>query len=67
MRSVTVDNGLEFAFHRHIADALAVPTCMADLYPACQRGKKEHFNGRLRKYLPKGTSFAELDQTELDQ
>ncbi|MGO3148314.1 MAG: transposase, partial [Leucobacter sp.] len=27
----------------------------------------EHFNGRIRKYLPKGTSFTDLDQQELDE
>ena len=67
VRSVTADNGSEFAFHYQLADALAVPTYFADPYSAWQRGTNEHFNGRIRKYLPKGTSFEDLDQNELDE
>lgn len=50
-----------------LADTLAVPTYFADPYSAWQRGTNEHFNGRIRKYLPKGTSFTDLDQQELDE
>jgi len=39
----------------------------ADPYAAYQRGTNEHFNGRLRRYLPKGTSFEDLTQDELDE
>ena len=66
-RSVTADNGSEFAFHYQLADTLAIPTYFADPYSAWQRGTNEHFNGRIRKYLPKGTSFQDLAQTELDE
>lgn len=66
-RSVTADNGSEFAFHYRLADTLAIPTYFADPYSAWQRGTNEHFNGRIRKYLPKGTSFTDLTQHELDE
>lgn len=66
-RSVTTDNGSEFAFHYQLADTLAIPTYFADPYSAWQRGTNEHFNGRIRKYLPKGTSFQDLEQAELDE
>lgn len=67
VRSITADNGSEFAFHYELADNLAIPTYFADPYSAWQRGSNEHFNGRLRRYLPKGTSFNDLTQTELDE
>lgn len=67
VRSVTADNGSEFAFHYELADALAVPTYFADPYSAYQRGSNEHFNGRLRRYLPKGTRFDTLTQTEVNE
>lgn len=54
--SVTADNGSEFALHYRLADTIGVPTYFADPYSAWQRGTNEHFNGRIRKYLPKGTS-----------
>lgn len=67
VRSVTADNGSEFAFHYELADTLAIPTYFADPYSAYQRGSNEHFNGRLRRYLPKGTSFEHLTQKELNE
>lgn len=65
VRSVTADNGTEFARHWRLADALAVPTYFADPYSAWQRGSNEHFNGRLRRYLPKGTDFSTISPAEL--
>ncbi len=67
VRSVTVDNSVEFALHYQLADAVAVPTYFADPYSAWQRGTNEHFNERIRKYLPKRTSFVDLSQEELDE
>lgn len=67
VRSITVDNGSEFAHHYKLADTIGVPTYFADPYSAYQRGSNEHFNGRLRRYLPKGTSFVDLTQAELDE
>lgn len=67
VRSVTADNGSEFAHHYQLADTIGVPTYFADPYSAYQRGSNEHFNGRLRRYLPKGTSFADVTQAELDE
>lgn len=67
VRSITADNGSEFAFHYKLADTIGVPTYFADPYSAYQRGSNEHFNGRLRRYVPKGTSFADLTQEDLDE
>ena len=50
-----------------LADTLGIPTYFADPYSAWQRGTNEHFNGRIRKYLPKGTSFENLTQVELNE
>ena len=65
--SVTADNGSEFTLHYRLADTIGVPTYFADPYSAWQRGTNEHFNGRIRKYLPKRTSFADLEQAELNE
>jgi len=67
VRSITADNGSEFAYHHRLADSTGIPTYFADPYSAYQRGSNEHFNGRLRKYLPKGTSLKDLTQAELDE
>ncbi len=65
VRSVTCDNGTEFALHYRLAERLCVPTYFADPYSAWQRGSNEHFNGRIRKYLPKRTRLDTIDDTEL--
>lgn len=64
--SVTTDNGAEFHRHYEVADQLGMATFFADPYSAYQRGTNEHFNGRIRRYLPKGTSFEDLTVDELD-
>lgn len=64
--SVTVDNGSEFAHHYRLADSLGVPTYFCDPYSAWQRGTNEHFNGRLRRYFPKGTNFDDVTDSELE-
>ncbi|MGK0740835.1 IS30 family transposase [Leucobacter sp. Z1108] len=67
VRSVTADNGSEFAHHYKLADTIGVPTYFCDPYSAYQRGSNEHFNRRIRRYLPKGESFTDLTQRELDE
>lgn len=64
-RTVTVDNGLEFAKHQELNE-LGIKTFFADPYSSWQRGTNENTNGLLRRYLPKKTSFNNLDQKELN-
>jgi IS30 family transposase len=64
---VTSDNGSEFAFHPKLADIMGVPTYFCDPYSSFQRGTNEHFNGHIRRYLPKGTSFHAVTQKEINE
>jgi IS30 family transposase len=66
-RSLTVDNGMEFASHRALARALHAPVYFAA--PGCpwQRGTNEHHNGLLRWWLPKGTDIATVSDARLQQ
>lgn len=66
LKSVTLDNGTEFALHERIAQTLPVQVYFADPYAAYQRGTNENTNGLIRRYLPKGTSFAQFTQRQLD-
>lgn len=64
-QSTTVDNGREH--HHHVAlRFLRMTTYFADPYSAWQRGTNENTNGLVRQYLPKGSSFKDLSQEELD-
>ena len=60
VRTLTFDNGLEFATHQYIAQELACSVYFARPYASWQRGTNENFNGLLRQYLPKRSSFAHL-------
>ena len=62
----TWDNGTEASLHMLVDEALGILTYFADPYTSWQRGTNENRNGRIRRYLPKKTSFDTLTQTELD-
>ena len=64
--SVTHDNGAGFARHTRLRDGLGMDTYFADPYSSWQRGSNENRNGRIRRYLPKGTGFEDLAQEDLD-
>jgi IS30 family transposase len=66
-RSLTVDNGMEFASHRELATAVHAPIYFAA--PGCpwQRGTNEHHNGLLRWWLPKGTDIGTVSDAYLQQ
>jgi IS30 family transposase len=65
-RSLTLDNGNEFALHYEL-HALDIDTYFADPYSPWQRGSNENANGLLRRFHPKSTNFnKEVTQEELD-
>ena len=66
VKTITFDNGSEFAKHEQIAKALGVNIYFADPYASYQRGTNENTNGLIRRELPKGTSFTSLSQRGLN-
>jgi IS30 family transposase len=56
-RTMTLDNGKEFAQHEALAAATGMQIYFADPYCAWQRGTNEHTNGLVRQYCPKGTNL----------
>ncbi|RMF15976.1 MAG: IS30 family transposase [Gammaproteobacteria bacterium] len=66
VRTITSDNGSEFAKHQKIADLLQCKFYFADPYSAWQRGTNENANGLVRQYFPKHTDFNNITQEELD-
>jgi len=66
LKTLTFDNGPEFAHHERMAKDLPLDVYFADPYASYQRGTNENTNGLIRRYLPKGRSFADLTQRQLD-
>lgn len=65
VKTITFDNGTEFAAHEQIASVLNIDTYFAQPYCSWQRGTNENTNGLIRRYLPKGTCFKELHPNRL--
>ena len=65
VKTLTVDNGKEFADHQAIDQALGIQTYFADPYCSWQRGSNENFNGLLRQYIPKKRRTETITDDEL--
>ena len=66
-RSITFDNGTEFARCHRLEKHLGMKLYYAD--PGCpfQRGTNENTNGLIRQYFPKGTDFRDISHYEVRQ
>jgi len=64
-RTMTLDNGKEFAEHEQLAEDLGLDIYFAKPYASWQRGTNEHTNGLLRQFFPKGTDFARISHHQV--
>lgn len=65
LRTMTFDNGKEFAEHEALAAATGMGIYFAKPYCAWQRGTNENTNGLVRQYLPKGTDLTAYSHHEV--
>jgi transposase, IS30 family len=65
-RSITFDNGSEFAAHRRIKAKLRMATFFCDPHSPWQKGGVENLIGRIRRWLPRKTNLENLTQRDLD-
>ncbi|WP_094712528.1 IS30 family transposase [Hahella sp. CCB-MM4] len=65
VKTITSDNGSEFARHQEIAKSLKARFYFADPYSAWQRGTNENTNGLVRQYFPKKTDFRKVTDQEV--
>lgn len=59
-KTLTLDNGREFARFGELERALSLRVYFAEPYQSNQRATNENTNGLLRQYFPKGTDFREV-------
>lgn len=60
IKTITSDNGKEFAAHQMISDELNIDFYFARPYHSWERGSNENLNGLIRQYIPKKTDFATI-------
>jgi transposase, IS30 family len=65
VKTITNDNGTEFAYHLKTSKALKTPIYFSRSYRAWERGTNENTNGLLRQYFPKSRAIPMLRWHEL--
>jgi len=67
VRTMTFDNGKEFAGFKELERGLAMRSYFARPYHSWERGTNENTNGLLRQFFPKGMDLSTIDQTQVDK
>jgi len=65
-KSITFDNGTEFAQHLLLVDQLGIQTFFCDPHSPWQKGTIENAIGRLRRFLPRNTNITTIEDDVLN-
>jgi transposase, IS30 family len=63
-KSITFDNGNEFAFHHHLKPNRGIDTFFCDPHSPWQKGGVENAIGRMRRMLPTKTNLNDLKSSD---
>ena len=64
--TITYDNGTEFAKHELVNASLGCQSFFCQPYASWEKGGVENYNGLVRDFYPKRTSFTHITQAALD-
>lgn len=64
-KTITYDNGVEFAGWRQTEKDLGADIYFANPYHSWERGRNENANGLIRDFFPKGTDFKKLTNRDI--
>lgn len=67
VKSITSDNGREFAEHQQIGQNLKADFYFAHPYHSWERGVNENTNGLVRQYFPKKSDFSKITDRQIKQ
>ena len=67
VKTITFDNGLEFAAHEIISKTLGCRIFFAEPYSSYQRGTNENTNGLIRQYITKGSDFSQYSAKDVQR
>jgi IS30 family transposase len=65
VKTITSDNGREFAWHQEVARQLRAGFYFAHPYASWERGVNENTNGLVRQYFPKKSDFSKITGQQL--
>lgn len=65
LKTITGDNGTEFAEHKQIAEKLGIDFYFTHPYSSWEKGTNENTNGLIRQYFPKGTDFNHISDESI--
>ena len=66
LKTITTDNGSEFAAHEWLSEKLQVPVYFTDSYSSWQKGNVENTNKLIRQYIPKGTNISTVTDKRIN-
>jgi IS30 family transposase len=66
-KTVSFDNGTEFAEHHRLHKALGVETFFCDPHSPWQKGGVENYIGRLRRSLPRKTDLKSITEADIQR
>lgn len=67
VKTITFDNGKEFAEHYKINRELGCKSYFCHPYSSWERGSNENTNGLLRQYFPKGMNLLDIPITRIEE
>lgn len=67
IKTITSDNGKEFADHERIEETIKANFYFANPYHSWERGANENLNGLIRQYLPKKTDFSLISEDDIQK
>lgn len=65
VKTITYDNGLEFAGHKTVSEALNSKAYFCNPYHSWEKGGVENYNRIVRMFYPKGTDFSDLSHRDV--
>ena len=65
--TITYDNGSTFADHELTEKRMGIDIYFANPYRSWERGCNENFNGLLRQFFPKKSSFVNIKQDDIEK
>lgn len=67
VKTITYDNGLEFAKHELVNNMLGCDSYFCKPYSSWEKGGVENYNGLVRQYFPKGSDFSKISVERLQE